>query len=119
MDVDSDVALEEVQEEEEEDRNERERQPFILGVDELPEGHVLEADDSLYIMRHDLLLDWPCLSFDILHDDLGDERQRLPATAYIITGTQTARSQDNMVRVAKLTSLHRTQTYGPSFLLSL
>lgn len=115
MDVDSDDGLEEIEELEEDQEEEREEEarPFILGIDELPEGHILEADDSLYIMRHDFNLDGEsCFSFDILRDNLGDERQRLPTSAYIVAGSQAQRSGDNSVSVAKLSSLHRTQTHG-------
>jgi len=40
----------------------------------------------MYVMRHVNVLgmETSCLSFDILVDDLGLQRQRLPASAYII-----------------------------------
>lgn len=41
-----------------------------LGKDE-----VLEADQSVYEMLHKLNVEWPCLSFDVLQDRLGDERK--------------------------------------------
>ncbi|GLB35950.1 putative glutamate-rich WD [Lyophyllum shimeji] len=82
---------------------------FIPGTHVLAKDEILEADDSVYIMRHSLNVTWPCLSFDVLRDSLGDERQRFPATAYLVTGTQADTAKNNEVIVYKLSSLHRTQ----------
>ena len=94
---------------------------FIPGVHQLAEDEVLEADESSYLMRHELSVDWPCLSFDILRDSLGDERQRYPATAYIVAGTQADVPKNNELCVYKMSALHRTQRDGgkrtPSFFL--
>jgi ribosome assembly protein RRB1 len=65
--------------------------PFIIGIDTISERDTLEADDSAYIMRHALQIGWSCFSIDILLDNLGDERQRLPTTTYIIAGKQIGR----------------------------
>lgn len=111
MDVNQETELELVEEEEEEEP-EPEPRPFVLGIDELPEGHILEADDANYIMRHDLELGWSCFSFDILRDNLGDERQRFPTSAYLVAGSQADRPSDNTVRVVKLSAIHRTQILG-------
>ncbi|KAF7311091.1 Ribosome assembly protein rrb1 [Mycena chlorophos] len=85
---------------------------FIPGKHKLEPGEEMEPDDSVYLMRHTLLVDWSCLSFDILRDNLGDERQRYPATAYLVTGTQAASGKNNEVLVMKTSSLHRTQKDG-------
>ena len=82
---------------------------FIPGVHQLGKDEILEADESVYIMRHSMNVNWPCLSFDILRDNLGDERQRLPATAYIVTGTQADAAKNNEISVYKMSSLHKTQ----------
>ena len=84
-------------------------QVFIPGLHRLENDEVLEADDSVYIMRHSMNVNWPCLSFDILRDNLGDERSKYPATAYIVSGTQAAAAKDNEIIVSKLSSLHKTQ----------
>ncbi|THH33417.1 hypothetical protein EUX98_g767 [Antrodiella citrinella] len=84
-------------------------QTFIPGVHELAEGEVLEADDSVYLMRHGLNVNWPCLSFDVLRDNMGDQRQRFPATAYIVSGTQADVAKNNEITVYKMSSLHKTQ----------
>ncbi|KAF7798535.1 hypothetical protein EIP86_009756 [Pleurotus ostreatoroseus] len=82
---------------------------FIPGLSKLGEDEVLEADESTYIMRHEMGVDWPCLSFDVLRDSLGDERQRYPATAYIVAGSQAPSGHNNQLSVYKMSSLHKTQ----------
>ena len=85
---------------------------FIPGVHSLGRDEVLEADETAYHMLHQMGVDWPCLSFDILRDNLGDQRQRFPATAYIVAGTQADVARNNKVVVYKMSSLHRTQKDG-------
>lgn len=84
-------------------------QVFIPGSHVLEKDEILEPDDSVYIMRHSMNVNWPCLSFDILRDNLGDERQRFPATACIVAGTQADAMKNNEVVVYKLSSLYRTK----------
>ena len=85
---------------------------YIPGTHTLGKDEILEPDDSVYIMRHSMNVNWPCLSFDILRDNLGDERQRFPATVYIVAGTQADETSKNEVVVYKMSSLHRTQKDG-------
>ncbi|EJD03670.1 WD40 repeat-like protein [Fomitiporia mediterranea MF3/22] len=98
-------------EESEEQQPER-KDVYLPGRHVLAKDEILEPDDSVYEMRHSLNVDWPCLSFDVLRDSLGDERQRYPATAYIVTGTQADYAKNNELRVYKMSSLHRTQKDG-------
>lgn len=85
---------------------------FIPGSRALEKDEILEPDDSVYIMRHSMNVNWPCLSFDILRDSLGDGRQRYPATAYLVSGTQADVPKNNELSVYKMSSLHRTQKDG-------
>ena len=105
MDVDEDVT------QAVEDSDEKPAAPkvFIPGVNQLGKDEVLEADDSVYIMRHTMSVNWPSLSFDVLRDSLGDQRQRYPATAYIVAGTQADAAKNNELSVYKMSSLHKTQ----------
>ena len=82
---------------------------FIPGVHQLGKDEILEPDESVYIMRHSMNVNWPCLSFDVLRDNLGDERQRFPATAFIVAGTQADAAKNNEITVYKMSSLHKTQ----------
>lgn len=99
-------------EEEEPEEKEPATRVYIPGSHQLAEGEVLEADDSVYLMRHTMKVKWPCLSFDVLADSLGDERARFPATAYMVAGTQADSAKNNELIVYKLSSLHRTQRDG-------
>lgn len=47
------------------------------GIDKLENGEQLEYDPRAYTMYHSFQTEWPCLSFDILNDTLGDNRQRV------------------------------------------
>ena len=85
---------------------------FIPGVHTLGKDEILEADDSVYIMRHTMNANWPCLSFDVLRDDEGDQRQRFPTTAYIVAGSQADVAKKNELSVFKMTQLHKTQKDG-------
>ncbi|TFY75999.1 hypothetical protein EWM64_g8014 [Hericium alpestre] len=87
---------------------------FLPGVHKLGKDEILEPDDSVYIIRHTMNVNWPCLSFDVLRDNLGDQRQRYPATAYLVAGSQADVAKNNELTVYKLSSLHRTQKGGDS-----
>jgi ribosome assembly protein RRB1 len=53
------------------------KQVWRPGIDQLPEGEELEYDPSAYIMYHSMRTEWPCLSFDVIRDNLGDNRLRV------------------------------------------
>ncbi len=53
------------------------KQVWRPGVDQLEDGEALEYDPSAYVMYHSMRTEWPCLSFDLLKDNLGDNRQRV------------------------------------------
>jgi ribosome assembly protein RRB1 len=84
-------------------------QTFIPGRHVLSKDEILEPDQSAYEMLHRMQVAWPCLSFDILRDNLGDERRKYPATAFSVTGTQADQAKKNEVLVLKMSSLHKTQ----------
>ncbi|KAI8092521.1 WD40-repeat-containing domain protein [Halteromyces radiatus] len=91
-----------------EEEQEKELKMYLPGQ-ALEEGEVLEADQSVYIMLHNLDVRLPFLSFDVLNDSLGDERKNFPATAYVAAGTSVPGVRDNEVVVMKLSNLHKTQ----------
>jgi ribosome assembly protein RRB1 len=84
-------------------------QTFIPGRHILSKDEILEPDQSAYEMLHRMQVAWPCLSFDVLRDNLGDERRKYPATAFSVTGTQADEAKHNEVLVLKMSSLHKTQ----------
>lgn len=86
------------------------QQIFIPGRNHLQKGESLSPDSSAYEMLHSLSTTWPCLSFDIVKDQLGDNRKTFPATIYAVAGTQAEgrKSKDNELMVMKLSGLSRT-----------
>ena len=58
-------------------------QVFKIGRDQLEEGEQLEVDNTAYRMYHRLNVEWPCLSFDIIADNLGANRTRVRISCVI------------------------------------
>ncbi|RMZ76508.1 hypothetical protein DV738_g4932, partial [Chaetothyriales sp. CBS 135597] len=86
-------------------------QIFIPGRSVLQPGQTLAPDPSTYEMLHVMSTTWPCLSFDIVRDNLGQERKAYPRTVYAVAGTQaeTARAKNNELYVLKLSSLSKME----------
>lgn len=72
--MDIDEANNELEQDEEEE--EKDLKLYLPGQP-LEEGEVLEADQSVYVMLHNLDVRLPFLSFDIINDNLGDERKNV------------------------------------------
>lgn len=68
----------------------------------------LVCDESAYVMLHQAHTGAPCLSFDTIKDPLGEDRETFPLTAFLVSGTQAARTHINSVIVMKMSNLHRT-----------
>ncbi len=85
------------------------QQTFIPGRNKLEKGQTLSPDASAYDMLHTLSTTWPCLSFDIIRDSLGDNRKTYPATLYAVAGTQaeSRKANNNELMVMKLSGLSR------------
>lgn len=105
--VDDESETEEVMEEESED-NKPQTTEVYLPNKPLEEGEELVCDQSAYVMLHQAQTGAPCLSFDIIRDRLGDNRENYPLTAYIVSGTQASQAHVNNVIVMKLSNLHKT-----------
>ncbi|KAJ3106679.1 ribosome biosynthesis protein rrb1 [Phlyctochytrium planicorne] len=106
MDVDGNPKIPELKDDDDE---ENEQVQVYLPGQKLADGEVLVADNSVYEMLHQLQVEWPCLSFDILRDNLGNGRTNFPMTAYVAAGSQAERARDNKVYVMKMSDLHRTK----------
>lgn len=74
MEVDEEMDQEE--DGQQEDQPEPELRTYLPGQP-LEEGETLEADQSVYVMLHNLDVRAPFLSFDVLQDNLGDERKNV------------------------------------------
>ncbi|RMJ24014.1 ribosome assembly protein [Aspergillus sp. HF37] len=93
------------------DAMEVDQQTFIPGRTKLGPDEVLSPDPSTYDMLHTLSTPWPCLSFDVVRDSLGDNRKTYPATVYSVAGTQAEgnRSKDNELMVLKMSGLSKME----------
>lgn len=74
MEVDEEMDQED--DEQQEEQEEPELRTYLPGQP-LEEGETLEADQSVYVMLHNLDVRAPFLSFDVLQDNLGDERKNV------------------------------------------
>ncbi|KUM62027.1 hypothetical protein ACN42_g5092 [Penicillium freii] len=101
-------------EEEEKEAMDVDKETFIPGRTKLAPGETLSPDPSTYDMLHTLSTPWPCLSFDIVRDSLGDNRKTYPATVYAVTGTQAegSKSKDNELMVLKMSGLSKMEKEG-------
>merc|ERR1719259_204247 len=82
---------------------------YLPGLDKLKPGEVLEHDPSAYVMLHRAEMNAPCLSFDILRDDDGDNRSEFPASCFIVCGTQSGgKKREDKVMVLKMSNLTKT-----------
>lgn len=61
----------------------------------LDADEVLVCDESAYVMLHQARTGAPCLSFDIVRDKLGDNRETFPMSCYMVAGTQAAKAHIN------------------------
>ena len=86
-------------------------QTFIPGRSILQPGMSLTPDPSTYEMLHVMSTTWPCLSFDIVPDNLGNPRKQYPRTLYAVSGTQaeSARAKENELYVFRLSSLSKME----------
>lgn len=103
---------EEAEEEEEEGEENGVKKIFRPGVDELKEGEKLDVAPGSYDMLHIGQVEWPCLSFDILRDDLGAQRKSYPMTAYVVAGTQAKNRTENKLYMMKWSKLCKTSKDG-------
>lgn len=106
-----DEDMEEMSSEDEagEESTKKDPQSVYLPSQKLEEGEELVADESAYIMLHTASTGSPCLSFDIIPDELGDDRENYPLSCYIVAGTQAPRTHLNNLIVMKMTNLYKTQ----------
>ena len=65
----------------------------------------MEYDPRAYDCLHSVEMEWPCLSFDIVDDELGEARSAFPHTLVLVAGTQAGDAAENAIIVARLSRL--------------
>ncbi|XP_017128764.1 glutamate-rich WD repeat-containing protein 1 [Drosophila elegans] len=91
-----------------EDNSAKPKEVYLPG-NVLADDEELVCDESAYVMLHQASTGAPCLSFDVIPDELGTGRQAFPMTAYIVAGTQASRTHVNNLIVMKMSNLCKTQ----------
>lgn len=86
---------EEMEEGEEGSNDEDSRPKTYLPDQPLKEDEHLICDQSAYVMLHQAQTGAPCLSFDIVTDNLGNDRHEFPMTTYLVAGTQASSAHLN------------------------
>ncbi|XP_012346735.1 glutamate-rich WD repeat-containing protein 1 [Apis florea] len=66
----------------------------------------LVVDKTAYRMLHHAQSGAPCLSFDIILDNLGNNREDYPLSMYLVAGTQAAKTHINNLLVMKMENLY-------------
>ena len=79
------------------------------GVDGMDEDEELEYDPTVYDCLHAWSLEWPCLSFDVVRDELVEDRAHFPHSMFMVAGTQALSAEQNALAVMRLTRLKKTR----------
>ncbi|XP_028409160.1 glutamate-rich WD repeat-containing protein 1-like [Dendronephthya gigantea] len=106
----SEIDTEEVDDGGEASQTAEETEPQVyLPGGPMEEGEELNFDSSAYKMYHQVQCGAPCLSFDIIPDNLGDNRTEFPMTMYLAAGTQSESSKQNYLIVLKMSDLQEME----------
>mmetsp|Transcript_12029 Transcript_12029/g.28815 ORF Transcript_12029/g.28815 Transcript_12029/m.28815 type:complete len:460 (+) Transcript_12029:94-1473(+) len=102
----------EAEENEDEEEDEGPKMVWRPGVDTIEEGEQLDVEPGTYDMLHRAQVEWPCLSLDVVRDDLGAQRTSFPMTAYVVAGSQASKTEDNRLYMMKWHKLYKTSKDG-------
>ncbi|GFX70389.1 glutamate-rich WD repeat-containing protein 1 [Trichonephila clavipes] len=71
----------------------------------------LEYDESAYVFYYAVRTGSPCLSFDIIPDNLGDNRaDQFPLSMTLVGGTEVKNRGNNNLLIMKLSNMQKTKT---------
>eukprot|EP00758_Cryptobia_borreli_P008281 Tbor_TRINITY_DN5377_c3_g6::TRINITY_DN5377_c3_g6_i1::g.4458::m.4458/K14848/RRB1, GRWD1; ribosome assembly protein RRB1 len=72
-------------------------------------SEVLEYSNKAYDSFFQLRTEYPCLSFDIIHDNDGSSRTKYPLSMYLVCGTQADEKSNNQLLILKITNICKTR----------
>lgn len=90
-----------------EEMEEDESTDVYLPGDPVHASEQLVRDETTYVLYHEAQTGSPCLSFDVIHDELGNNRDDYPLSCYVVCGTQATQRPNHMI-VMKMSNLHKT-----------
>ena len=108
---DDDQFLSETDSENDMDTNDDEKKSekrVYLPTQGLENDEQLIHDETSYIMYHQAQTGAPCLSFDVIPNDVTDT---YPASFSVVAGTQSETSKANHIIVMKMSNLHKTKEH--------
>lgn len=85
---DDENVMDDTMEDDDEGKTEVAEEKVYLPGQTMGDDEELTFDKSAYQMYHAAQTGAPCLSFDIIPDELGDNRTEFPMTSYMVCGTQ-------------------------------
>ncbi|KAM9309405.1 glutamate-rich WD repeat-containing protein 1 [Pholidichthys leucotaenia] len=89
--------------------DEEEKKVYVPGMEPLGPAQELQMDRSAYRMYHECQTGAPCLSFDVLRDGEGDNREQFPLSMVLCAGTQADTALKNRLLVMCMYNLHGTE----------
>lgn len=95
MEDDSDQSVSTDDEKDDDNNDSKTKGEVYLPGKPLEEGEELICDESAYVMLHQARTGAPCLSFDVIPDQLGASRETFPMSCYLVAGTQAAKAHVN------------------------
>jgi ribosome assembly protein RRB1 len=72
----------------------------------------LVCDESVYVVYQKAETGYPCLSFDVIDDNLGSGEERAnnyPLSCYLVAGTQANKVHVNQLMVLKMSNIHKVK----------
>lgn len=100
---DSDEDKEEDSDAEESSDDEKVEEKIYVPGDKLEEGQTLEIDENAYILYQQCSLGPPCLSFDILEEEV---KTSYPLSVTCVAGTQAGKVNANNIIVFRMSNLN-------------